>query len=76
MELTFHGVTSAELWDLIISIKLRIKRLEEMIESVVFVDEEKVEFMRELDNQRIWENRAMYGYLQAEREERLNTKTI
>lgn len=73
MELTFHGVTSAELWDLMIAIKIRIKRLEGMIESIVFTDEEKLEFLRELDIQRNWENRAMFGYLQAEREERLKT---
>lgn len=70
MELTFHGVTSKELWELMTTVKMRINRLESMMVSPVYVDEEKVEFEKELNIQRMWENRTMSAYIRMEREER------
>jgi len=61
--ITFTDVTSDQVWDLLMAVKLRIKRLEEMVVSEVFNDKQKADFDKELDNQRHWETLIMNAYL-------------
>jgi hypothetical protein len=61
--ITFTDVTSDQVWDLLMAVKLRIRRLEEMVVSEVFNDKQKADFDKELDNQRHWETLIMNAYL-------------
>lgn len=61
---TFSDVTADEVWDLLIAVKIRLRKLEEMVIATdIFNEKQITEFHRELEVQRIWENRLMRSYL-------------
>jgi hypothetical protein len=70
-QITFTDVTGTEVWDLLVLVKMRIGRLEGMIVSKdVYTQIEKVEFERELENQRGWEQQIMAQYMTIDKQER------
>jgi hypothetical protein len=66
-------VTGTQVWDLLIVVKMRIRRLEDMLVSRdIYTELEKVEFERDLESMRMWEHEIMSRYMDIDKEERFS----